>query len=158
MSENSYSRWTMVKSLLIFQIKLAFDALRDLLLSPVSFVCTLFDIFRQPSKEQSQFNQLMKLGQQTDIWLNLFAHQQPPIKSEHTAETNTKQSPLATINNHLSNNNADQLFDQIASMLKEEQARGKLTAATKNKIRQLLERTSSPEEVVDIEPSDKNAG
>ena len=34
-----------LRRLLVFQLKLAVDALRDILLSPVSIICTIIDFF-----------------------------------------------------------------------------------------------------------------
>ncbi|WP_019029678.1 hypothetical protein [Colwellia piezophila] len=74
MHEPEISRWTLIRDMLIFQAKLAMDAVRDLLLSPVSIICGLIDIFKGHSISKSYFHRLMALGQKSDTWLNLFGN------------------------------------------------------------------------------------
>ncbi len=61
-----------LRSLIIFQLKLAADAIRDLLMSPVSIVMFLLDVVLKPDARQSHYQELMKLGRRTDRWINLF--------------------------------------------------------------------------------------
>ncbi|GLX77812.1 hypothetical protein tinsulaeT_11520 [Thalassotalea insulae] len=134
MSSNHYSRWLMIKNLAIFQIKLACDALRDLLLSPVSFICTFIDIIKQPEQANSYFEQLMKTGQYSDRWLNLFGEQSGgsvhrKAGASHQSVAEQQQASAA---------NVDQLFDKIESILKEQEVNEKLTAAAKYKISQYV--------------------
>lgn len=68
-------RWHLIRDTIIFQLKLGMDAVRDLLLSPVSFICVIFDLLKGNNKEQSYFYRLMKFGHKTDVWLNLFNFQ-----------------------------------------------------------------------------------
>ncbi len=58
--------------LVAFQLKLAADALRDLLLSPVSIVLFLMDIILKPAAENSYHERLMHLGRRSDRVINLF--------------------------------------------------------------------------------------
>lgn len=139
MLEEPDSRWAMVKKLIFFQVKLAFDAGRDLLLSPVSIICVLIDIIRQPPKEQSQFTQLMKLGHQTDLWLNLFNHSHPKKQTDERQESQS-ESITEIQQSNLPDHNADQLFEKIDSVLTEQLTNGKLTEGAKNKLRQYLKK------------------
>ena len=77
MNEPDISRWTLIRDMVIFQVKLAIDAIRDLLLSPVSIICGLIDIFKGHSLSNSYFHKLMHYGHQSDRWLNLFGNQEP---------------------------------------------------------------------------------
>ncbi len=61
-----------LRHLLIFQLKLALDALRDLALSPLSIVVFVLDALRQPTLEDSLYLKLMRLGQRSDRLINLF--------------------------------------------------------------------------------------
>ncbi len=130
------SRWSIAKDSLVFQIKLALDALRDLLLSPVSIICALIDIASGHSKQQSYFYKLMQLGHVSDHWLNLFG---PKIK----LETNDKSISKALKNEDIDSNedlssnnevNVDALFNQLESLLKTQHAKGGLTATAKTSI------------------------
>jgi len=58
--------------MLVFQIKLAADALRDLIMSPVSIVVFFADAIRKPTLEESWYLRLMLLGRKSDRLINLF--------------------------------------------------------------------------------------
>jgi hypothetical protein len=60
------------RHMLIFQIKLAADALRDLILSPVSILVFIADALRKPALEDSWYLRLMLLGRKSDRLINLF--------------------------------------------------------------------------------------
>ena len=60
------------RHLMIFQIKLAADAVRDLILGPVSLVVFAVDAIRKPSLEDSLYLHLMLLGRRSDRVINLF--------------------------------------------------------------------------------------
>lgn len=61
-----------LRHLLVFQIKLAADALRDFLLSPVSILVFLIDAVRKPPLEKSLYLRLMVAGRRSDRIINLF--------------------------------------------------------------------------------------
>ena len=60
------------RRLVIFQLKLALDALRDILLSPVSLICGLLDLISNSEGENSYFERLMRFGCYTEKRINLF--------------------------------------------------------------------------------------
>lgn len=60
------------RHMLIFQIKLAADALRDLILSPISILVFIADALRKPALEDSWYLRLMLLGRKSDRLINLF--------------------------------------------------------------------------------------
>jgi len=61
-----------LRHLVVFQLKLAADALRDLALSPVSVVVFFVDALRKPRLEDSLYLRLMLLGRKSDHVINLF--------------------------------------------------------------------------------------
>jgi len=61
-----------LRHLLVFQVKLGADALRDLLMSPVSVLIFVFDVIRKPTLEDSLYLRLMLLGRKSDQLINLF--------------------------------------------------------------------------------------
>jgi hypothetical protein len=148
MTDLPANRWTTFKKLVIFQVKLAFDAVRDLFLSPISFGCALFDIIKNNSDEQSYFKKLMVLGGKTDVWLNLFAqHDSIEEKSTTQAElVNTDQ-----ITSRKEQNNADQLFDKIEDLIREQHAKGGLTASAKNTLDSVLKKLNTNPENINID-------
>jgi len=116
----------------VFQVKLAMDAVRDLLLSPVSIICGLVDIFKGHSLSKSYFHRLMTLGQQSDGWLNLFGKHSYD-SSKATENSNDIDSPKAK-----AEVSVDQLFSQVESLLKEQHGKGGLTASAKTTIDRYL--------------------
>ena len=64
------------RRLVIFQLKLAVDALRDIILSPVSIVCSLIDLAEKRKGKDSYFEKLMLFGRNTEKKINLFEQHQ----------------------------------------------------------------------------------
>ena len=74
-AEDSAARVTFgpaLKHLVVFQLKLGADALRDLVLSPLSVVVFVLDAIRKPALEDSLYLRLMVLGRRSDEYINLF--------------------------------------------------------------------------------------
>jgi hypothetical protein len=83
---NSEDAVTSIKShslrrLLVFQLKLAVDALRDILLSPVSIICTILDFFEKKHGPDSYFEKLMAFGRNTERKINLFEQHEKNVSS-----------------------------------------------------------------------------
>ncbi len=88
MSRNQESKHP-VKRLLVFQVKLAVDAFRDIILSPVSLICTLLDYFQKMSGKNSYFEKLMVFGRQTEKRINLFEQHQIETSFNKNASIDT---------------------------------------------------------------------
>ncbi|MEE4245091.1 MAG: hypothetical protein V2I33_06755 [Kangiellaceae bacterium] len=111
--EKTVSRWQQIKQLGVFQIKLALDAVRDLLLSPLSILLSLMDIIEGKQGDDSYFNRLMVFGRRTDKSIDLFNH--------YGRRRTNKQS-------------VDGLVEQIESIVANEVASGELSVKTKRAI------------------------
>ena len=61
-----------LRHMLVFQVKLGADALRDLLMSPICVLVFVVDIIRKPKLEDSLYLRLMLLGRKSDRVINLF--------------------------------------------------------------------------------------
>ena len=61
-----------LRHLLVFQVKLFADALRDLVMSPVSMLVFAIDVLRKPKLEDSFYLKLMLAGRKSDRIINLF--------------------------------------------------------------------------------------
>ena len=128
MKEPDIARWVLLRDMLIFQVKLAMDAIRDLFLSPVSIICVLADILKGHSLSKSYFHKLMDFGQQTDSWLNLFGNHNNRAEKLSNIDSEKAKADV----------NVDKLFSQVESLLKEQHGKGGLTASARATIDRYL--------------------
>lgn len=68
----SVDRWTLIRDIAVFQVKLIVDGLRDLLLVPVSMVAGLVSLFRGGDEPGPEFYDLLRVGRRSEHWINLF--------------------------------------------------------------------------------------
>lgn len=61
-----------LRQLVVFQLKLALDALRDLAFSPLSIAAFIVDALTRPQLERSLSHRIMLLGRRSDRVINLF--------------------------------------------------------------------------------------
>ncbi len=71
-AEQEVSTKRALRHLVVFQIKLALDALRDLALSPISIFVFVLDVVRKPKIEDSLYLRVMSMGRRSDRIINLF--------------------------------------------------------------------------------------
>jgi len=71
-SRETVSTRRSLRWLVIFQFKLAMDALRDFALSPISILVFIIDAIRKPAIEDSLHYRLMSVGRRSDQVINLF--------------------------------------------------------------------------------------
>ncbi len=63
----------MLRDLVIFQVKLFLDGVKDLILVPLSIGAFLFDILPRSGKRAGRnFYAVMRAGEKFDLWLNLY--------------------------------------------------------------------------------------
>lgn len=74
MNETSPARRPSVvlRDLLIFQLKLWMDGLKDIVLSPISIGAAVLDLLLGPGRKGERFYRVLKLGERFDLWLNLY--------------------------------------------------------------------------------------
>ena len=118
-------RWQFFRDVLVFQVKLALDAMRDVILVPVSIGAALLDLVSSGKRTGQRFYRVFAMGKRTDIWINLF-----------DAYGNPDESPEA------SNTTIDSLIAQFEALLVEQHDRGGLTATAKVTIDRALDRIS----------------
>jgi hypothetical protein len=71
-SKEQVSSGQALRHLMVFQLKLAADAVRDLIMSPVSVMVFIIDVVRKPTLEDSLYLRLMLAGRRSDRTINLF--------------------------------------------------------------------------------------
>lgn len=65
-------RWPLMRDVMVFQGKLALDALRDIALSPISITAALVGFIRDKDRPGRYFYPLMMTGRRSDTVINLF--------------------------------------------------------------------------------------
>jgi hypothetical protein len=123
---DKHKRWPLIRQVIVFQLKLGLDALRDVLMSPVSIMLALADIVLANTHQQSYFLRLMRLGRKSDHWINLFGVNLPKEKPE--------------VSDFAGENNVDYWFTKVEAVIKEQHADGKLSQSGKEKLNKYLEK------------------
>ncbi len=114
------------RRLVIFQLKLGVDALRDILLSPVSIICSLIDLAEKRKGENSYFEKLMVFGRNTEKKINLFEQQ-------HKYQQQHQHQQEATI---------DSILNQVEGVVMKEYKDKKLSKKTLSAIEKILKTES----------------
>jgi hypothetical protein len=61
-----------IRDLMIFQLKLWMDGLKDLVLMPLSLAAAAADLLIGPGRNGPRLYRVLRLGERYDLWLNLF--------------------------------------------------------------------------------------
>jgi hypothetical protein len=72
MTHSAPPHQVLIRDLLIFQLKLWLDGLKDLVLSPVSIAAAALDLLLGPTKRGPRLYTVLRIGERFDLWLNLF--------------------------------------------------------------------------------------
>jgi hypothetical protein len=109
----------------VFQLKLLADAVRDLVLSPVSIVAGVIDLISGREPPGRSFYRVLAFGRRTDRWINLFG--MPGRPEEPGGEESV------TI---------DSLVAQVERLMLDQYERGGVTASAKQAIDRSLDAIS----------------
>ena len=110
----------------VLQVKLIVDGFRDLLLVPASLIAGIWSLVSGTAdRPGSQFYQLISLGKQSEIWINLF-------KAYENAPPDVRRE------NQFGVANMDELVNKVESFIVDEYKRGGVTAQAKERIDQAL--------------------
>src|SRR4051812_23147449 len=66
------ARIRLVWELVVFHVKLAVEALRDIFLSPVSIVAVIVGLIAGGDKPDLYFRRVQRFGRRSDLWINVF--------------------------------------------------------------------------------------
>ncbi len=106
MNESSEGgRLALIRSSLMFQVKLIADGFRDFLLVPVSLAATIIGLLRSGEDPEREFERVLDLGRQTERWINLFGTHEPVPEAGQAG-------------------NLDQLVARAESLLREQARQG----------------------------------
>lgn len=95
------ARLQLVWDVLVFQLKLAADGLRDLLLSPLSLIAAVAGLVAGGDDPQRHFRRVLRLGRRSEAWINLFGHRRRGTSDELVAPLREHVFTQATSNRWL---------------------------------------------------------
>lgn len=125
--ESPSERWTLLRDLGVFQVKLVADGLRDLILVPTSLIAGIVSLLKgENGRPGLQFYHLLGFGQQTERWINLFG------AVENSPEKLDQPTPFGE-------SDIDDLVDRFESFVVDEFKRGGLTAQARERLHAALE-------------------
>lgn len=105
--------WPQFRRLLVFQLKLYIDALRDLIMSPMSVVVFLLDVIQGNKGDKALFESLMQFGRKTERAINLF--------DQHDTDDENFRG-------------VDSLLGQVEELVRKEYADGSVSANARDSI------------------------
>ncbi len=77
-TETKRKVWPLVRAVAMVQVKLLLGAVRDLALSPITLAAALLDLVRLKSHEPQFFRAVMRIGEHTEDWIDLWSAARHP--------------------------------------------------------------------------------
>ncbi len=122
-STDAPTRWQLIRDLAVFQLKLVIDALRDVVMSPVSLGAGVVDLVRGGDRPGRYFYQVLLAGRRSEVWINLFG------EADRVAPRPTDAESASL----------DALVERMEQLLVEQVERGGVTASAKTVIDRSLD-------------------
>lgn len=119
-------RWTLIRDVAVFQVKLVFDGFRDLLLLPISLIAGLVSLVNGGGKPSSEFYDLLKVGRRSERWINLFG----AASHLHGPQIEEDKFPVEDV---------DEMVSRVESFVVDEYRRGGVTAQAKERLDSALD-------------------
>jgi len=80
-------RWTLIRDIVVLQLKLVVDGLRDFILVPISLLVGIISLLKGGDSSGSEFYELLRTGRRSERWINLFGAAErvygPSIADDH---------------------------------------------------------------------------
>jgi hypothetical protein len=122
-------RWTLIRDIAVFQMKLIVDGLRDLILLPISLVAGLISLLKGGTELGSEFYDLLRVGRRSEHWINLFG----AAERMHGPSKLEEFFPADDI---------DEIVSRVESFVVDEYNKGGVTAQAKKRFDQALDHLS----------------
>jgi len=126
-SGDAANRWTLIRDIAAFQVKLLVDGLRDLVLLPVSLVTGLISLLKGGAEPGQEFYDLLRVGRRSERWINLFG----------AAERVYGPAPD---DDNFAAEDIDKLVARVESFVVDEYRKGGVTTQAKDRVDQALNR------------------
>jgi hypothetical protein len=114
------NRGDLVRTTVVFQLKLMADGFRDLVLVPVSLVAALVGLLRGGDEPEREFNQVIEFGRGTEQWINLFGNHDNPDSTNSVASI-------------------DAIFSRVEETLKQQYKAGQTSESAQEEIDEALQ-------------------
>lgn len=118
-------RWTLTRDILVLQLKLIVDGLRDFILVPISLTVGTLSLLRGGDAKDSDFYRLLRLGRRSERWINLFG------------AVDRVYGP-ATGNESFSAEDIDEMVERVESFVIDEYRKGGVTRQAKDRLDRAL--------------------
>ena len=119
-------RWTLIRDVAVFQVKLLFDGFRDLLLLPISLIAGFASLIKGGRNPSSDFYDLLKVGRRSERWINLFG----AASHLHGPQSDEDRFPVEDV---------DEMVSRVESYVVDEYRRGGVTAQAKERLDKALD-------------------
>jgi len=119
-------RWTLIRDVAVFQVKLLFDGFRDLLLLPISLIAGFASLIKGGRTPSSDFYDLLRVGRRSELWINLFG----AASHMHGPPSDEDRFPVEDV---------DEMVSRVESYVVDEYRRGGVTAQAKERLDKALD-------------------
>jgi len=90
LESGSNERWKFFRDVLVFQLKMFLDNVRDFALMPVSLVAALIDLIFKGKRHGSLFYQVLRWGAHSEEVINVYSaietHEKPRVNPNYTVD------------------------------------------------------------------------
>ena len=118
-------RWTLIRDILVLQIKLIVDGLRDVILVPVSLIVGIVSLLKAGNASGSEFYELLRVGRRSEHWINLFGAAERVYGQAMAADRFPAES-------------MDEMVSRVEGFVVDEYQRGGVTRQAKDRIDRAL--------------------
>ena len=122
-------RWTLIRDIAVFQMKLIVDGLRDLILLPISLGVGLYSLIKGGNEPGTEFYDLLRVGRRSEHWINLFA-------------AADRSGAPGALDDLFPNADIDDMVSRLENFVVDEYNKGGVTAQAKKQLDQALNRMS----------------
>jgi hypothetical protein len=120
-------RWTLIRDVLVFQVKLLVDGLRDLLLVPLSLIAGVISLLSAGRRPGTEFYDLLRLGRRSERFINLFG----AAERLHGSPDSDEQFIATDI---------DRFADHVEAFVVDEYRRGGVTRQARERLDRAIDR------------------